>query len=65
MVKLFKMTTQRGVLTHAHWKMVVFQKVGIFLSYEQWNSIMNNLSKEETKQSDTTFQEYSYWLGWM
>ena len=55
-----KMTTQRDVPAHAHYKMVYILKGGDTPFFLTINSIMQKLSKEETEQSDTTFQECSY-----
>ena len=57
---LFKMATQRGVLRLAHCKMVYIPKGGDSLVFQQIKFHHAKVLKEETEQSDITFQECSY-----
>ena len=53
--------TQRGVLAHAHCKMGYIPKGGDSLVFSTIKFIMQSLSKEESEQSNNTFQECRYW----
>ena len=56
-VKLFKMTTQKDILTHENCKMIYIRKGRDSLLFSTTKFHHAKLSKEETEQSDTTFKK--------